>query len=81
MYRLVKLGSWILGLWFFFAVVTPRLVALSPAWQHYDAVQEEFGLNSGDFYYSNVPVTQSSEEHVRWAVREGMLERQQARHR
>ena len=43
--NLLKMGSWALALWLFFAVLTPRLVALSPAWQHYDAVQEQYGLD------------------------------------
>ena len=37
-------------------------MALSPAWQHYDRVQEENGLDSGALYYTNVPVVQSAEE-------------------
>lgn len=71
----LKLGGWALGLWIFFAALTPRLVALSPAWQKYDAVQEQYGLDSGAMYYTNVPVSLESEEAVRRAVRAGMEER------
>ena len=71
----LKMGGLAVALWFFFAVLTPRLVALSPAWQRYDAAQEEYGLDSGALYYSNVPATQEAEEVVRRAVREGMRQR------
>ncbi len=71
----LKLLAWVLGLWFFFAILTPRLVALSPAWQKYDAAQEQYGLDSGALYYSNVPITQEAEEGMRRAVREGMEQR------
>lgn len=67
-----KLGTGPLA---FFAVLTPRLVALSPAWQHYDAVQEQYGLDSGALYYSDVPVTQEAADAVGRAVRAGMQER------
>ena len=70
-----KLLAWGGGLWLFFAIITPRLLALSPAWQHYDAVQEKYGLDSGALYYSDVPVTLASEEATRAAVRAGMAER------
>ena len=73
--NLLKMGSWALALWLFFAVLTPRRVALSPAWQHYDAVQEQYGLDSGALYYSDVPVTQEAADAVGRAVRAGMQER------
>lgn len=73
--NLLKMGSWALALWLFFAVLTPRLVALSPAWQHYDAVQEQYGLDSGALYYSDVPVTQEAADAVGRAVCAGMQER------
>lgn len=70
--RALQLGVWILGLWFFFAVLTPRIEALSPSWQAYNATQEKYDLDSGALYYTNVPVTQEAEMHVREAVRKGM---------
>lgn len=73
--NLFILAIWAVGLWFFFAVLTPRLVGLSPAWQRYDAAQEHYGLDSGALYYSDVPVTQAAEENTRSAVRAGMAER------
>lgn len=76
--NLLKLACWALGLWFFFSVLTPHMVALSPAWQRYGEVQEEHGLHSGAIYYSDVPVTLQAEEHVRQAVRAGMEERRLA---
>lgn len=71
----LKLFAWAVALWFFFAVITPRLVALFPAWQRYYAVQEKYNLDSGALYYTNVPVTQEAEEAMRAAVHEGMEER------
>lgn len=75
MRRLLLFSGCVLGLWFFFAVLTPSLLSFSPAWQRYDAVQEEYGLDSGALYYSNVPVTQEAEKFTREAVRRGMEER------
>lgn len=74
----LTLLAWSVGLWFFFAVLTPRLVALFPAWQRYYAVQEQYNLDSGALYYTNVPVTLKAEETMRAAVREGMEERRRA---
>lgn len=75
MRRLLLLSGWVIGLWFFFAVLTPRLLALSPAWQRYDAVQEEYGLDSGALYYSDLPISGEAEQVAREAVRRGMEER------
>ena len=77
MFKMGKLVLWGGGLWVFFALVTPRLVALSPAWQQYDRVQEEHGLDSGALYYTNVPVVQSAEEAMKRAVKAGMAERRE----
>ena len=71
------LGGCCLGLWWFFAIFTPWIVSLSPTWQRYDAVQEQYGIVSGAVYYSDVPVTIAAEEHTRQAVQEGMRERGQ----
>ena len=79
--RLLYLGLWLFGLWFFFAVLTPRMAALCPAWRRFYAVQEEHGLHSGALYYTDVPVTQEAEAHVREAVRKGMRERRERRER
>ncbi len=74
----LKLFAWAVALWFFFAVLTPRLVALSPAWQRYYAVQEQYDLDSGALYYTNVPITQEAETAIRAAVRQGMEDRRMA---
>lgn len=79
--RLLYLGLWVFGLWFFFAVLTPRLEALCPAWQRFIAAQDEYGLHSGAVYYTDVPITQEAEAHVREAVRKGMEERRMKRER
>ena len=68
------MGKWIklvlicAGLWFFFAILTPVMEAHIPAWQKYNRVQEEQGLDSGALYYSNVPQSFDSEIGTREAV-------------
>lgn len=79
--RLLHLGLWVFGLWFFFAILTPRLEALCPAWRSFIAAQDEYGLHSGAVYYTDVPVTQEAEAHVREAVRKGMEARRAKRER
>lgn len=76
---LFRLGCWIGGLLLFFCVIGPWLFSLSPAWQRYDAVQEEYGINSGAIFYSDVPVTQEAAAALQQAVREGMAKRKQRR--
>lgn len=76
---ILRLCCWIGGLLLFFGVLGPWLFSLSPAWQRYDAVQEEHNIHSGAIYYSDVPVTQDCEEATRKAVREGMAARMQRR--
>ena len=79
------MGKWIklvlicAGRWFFFAILTPVMEAHIPAWQKYNRVQEEQGLDSGALYYSNVPQSFDSEIGTREAVEEGMKERRKAR--
>lgn len=73
--KLLTLGVICAALWFFFAVFTPFLEPLIPAWQKYNKAQEDYGLDSGALYYSNVPQTFDSEEVTRQAVREGMEQR------
>lgn len=76
---LLLLCLWGVGLWFFFAILTPALESRIPAWKRYNEVQEEQGLDSGALYYSNVPQTFEAEEKTREAVRAGMLARQHDR--
>lgn len=70
--NVIVLAVWSLGLWFFFAILTPILEDHIPAWKRYNQIQEEQGLDSGALYYSNVPQTQEAEEATRRAVSEGM---------
>lgn len=72
---LIKLALWIIGLWFFFAVFTPMVEPLIPAWHKYNQLQEAQNHDSGALYYTNVPVTSDAEAHLRQAVKEGMQER------
>lgn len=78
--KIFQLFCWSVGLWAFFAIVTPWLYDRSPAWQRYYHVQEENDLHSGAVYYCDVPVTLESELHVRESVREGMKAWQNRRH-
>lgn len=71
----LKLLCWAVGLWFFFAILTPIIEDHIPAWKRYNRIQEEQNLDSGALYYSNVPQTQEAEENTRHAVREGMADR------
>ena len=70
---------WIGGLSLFFGVIGPWLFSLFPAWQRFDAVQEEYGIHSGAIFYSDVPVTQEAAANLQNAVREGMAVRMQRR--
>lgn len=76
---LIWMVIWAVGLWFFFAVLTPVMEDHIPAWKRYNQIQEEQNLDSGALYYSNVPQTQEAEENTRRAVREGMAARREAR--
>lgn len=76
---IIWLGLWAIGLWFFFAILTPIMEDRIPAWKRYNQIQEEQNLDSGALYYSNVPQTQEAEENSRRAVREGMAARREAR--
>lgn len=75
------LALWGIGLWIFFAILTPILEDQIPAWKRYNQIQEEQGLDSGALYYSNVPQTQEAEARTREAVKAGMSERRQAKMR
>lgn len=76
--NIAVLAVWSIGLWFFFAVLTPIIEDHIPAWKRYNQVQEEQDLDSGALYYSNVPQTQEAEENTRRAVKEGMAIRRDA---
>lgn len=77
--NLVLLAAWAVGLWFFFAILTPIMEEHIPAWKRYNQIQEEQNLDSGAIYYTNVPQTQEAEEAARRAVKEGMAERRKTR--
>lgn len=71
----IYLALWCLGLWFFFAIFTPFIEPMIPAWHKYNQLQEAQNHDSGALYYTNVPVTSDAEAHLKQAVREGMGER------
>ena len=73
------LALWAVGLWFFFAILTPAIEPFIPAWHKYNLLQEAQNHDSGALYYTNVPITQDAEAHTRQAVEEGMRERERAR--
>lgn len=78
-HSIILLSAWAVGLWLFFAILTPALENHIPAWKRYNQIQEEQGLDSGALYYSNVPQTQEAEEATRAAVKAGMTERRERR--
>lgn len=75
---ILKLLAWAVGLWFFFAILTPFLEDRIPAWKRYNEIQKEQNLDSGALYYTNVPQVQEAEENTRRAVKEGMAIRREA---
>lgn len=75
----IRLALWAVGLWFFFAILTPAIEPLIPAWHKYNQLQEAQGHDSGALYYTNVPFTQDAETITRQAVEDGMRERAKAR--
>lgn len=76
--NLLSLLAICLGLWFFFACLTPIMEDRIPAWKRYNQISEEQGLDSGALYYSNVPQTQEAEMVTRAAVKAGMEQRRKA---
>lgn len=76
---ILLLCLWGIGLWAFFALLTPWMEDKIPAWKRYNQIQEEQNLDSGALYYSNVPQTQEAEEATRAAVSQGMAIRREAR--
>lgn len=66
-------------IWLFFGLLEAGLAALCPAWQRFNALQEEHGLNSGALFYTDVPVSQEAEEAMREAVRKAMSARRERR--
>ncbi|MBQ7738964.1 MAG: hypothetical protein IJT59_04865 [Desulfovibrionaceae bacterium] len=72
-YKLIVIS---LGLIVFFNIVSPFLFSLSESWQRFIAVQDDTGATSGALYYTDVPITQDAEAHIRSAVKAGMAERQ-----
>ncbi len=79
MSRWFKFLALSLGLFLFFNYLSPFLFSLSNSWQRFIQVQDEIGVTSGALYYTDVPVTQDAEAHVREAVQLGMAERAKAK--
>ncbi len=63
--RLVLIAA---GLYLFFGVLSPRIVALSPALTHYGEVQNLYGLHSASVYYTDQPTLATTLTQVRRAV-------------
>jgi hypothetical protein len=59
--RLAALGVSVAVLWALFFVAGPRVVAHLPALQHYGAVQDIYGIRSGQLYYTDVEMSQQAE--------------------
>lgn len=56
------------ALYVFFGVLSPRIVALSPALTHYGEVQSLYGLHSASVYYTDQPTLATTLTQVRRAV-------------
>ncbi len=52
-------------LYLFFGIISPRLVALSPALTHYGDVQNTYGLHSASLYYTDQATIQDTQSLVR----------------
>lgn len=70
-----KLFAISLFLWGLFGWVGPFFVSKSENWQHFNDVQEAYNIQSGAFFYTNVPVTRDAELANRAAVKAAMAER------
>ena len=55
-------------LFLFFSVVSPRIVASSPALQEYGNIQEFLGIHSGLLYYTDLKTMQETQDTVRYAL-------------
>jgi len=56
------------ALFLFFSVVSPRIVASSPALQEYGNIQEVLGIHSGQLYYTDLKTAQETQNTVRYAL-------------
>jgi len=56
------------ALFFFFSVISPRIVASSPALQQYGEIQEFLGIQSGALYYTDLKTMQETQATVRYAL-------------
>ncbi|WP_034637413.1 hypothetical protein [Desulfovibrio cuneatus] len=65
---LCRLALIAVALYLFFGVISPRIVALSPALTHYGEVQSLYGLHSASVYYTDQPTLASTLTQVRRAV-------------
>ena len=52
----------------FFGVISPRIVAGSPALQEYGNIQERLGIHSGLLYYTDLKTMQETQDAVRYAL-------------
>ena len=53
---------------FFFGVISPRIVASSPALQEYGNIQDFLGIHSGLMYYTDLKTRQETQDAVRYAL-------------
>jgi hypothetical protein len=70
-HRLKGLGCFCVlaaALLLFFGVVSPRIVAGSPALQEYGDIQERLGIHSGLMYYTDLKTLQETQDTVRYAL-------------
>lgn len=68
MKNFAKLVGYSFLLYLFFAHFTPFIVQFFPNWQRYVVTANEYGIEPGALYYSDVPVVSGAESATREAV-------------
>jgi len=68
MIKLAKLITYLFLFYVFFAHFTPFIVQFFPSWQAYVDTANEYGIESGALYYTDVPVVLDAEQSSRDAV-------------
>lgn len=67
-FKFIKLIACSFLLYFFFAHFTPFIVQFFPNWQAYVEAADEYGIEPGALYYTDVPVVLDAEHASREAV-------------
>ncbi len=77
MRKVIKLCTYSLVLYVFFAFIGPQIIALSPTWQGLNAALEEHNVEGGALFYTEIPFIEEAEQAVRDGVKKGMALRKE----